>query len=286
VTARLPVRTLFRVTLALVVASCLLFLYASAAHAQEEQPPSGELAQTTGNVYFYLDGVLAPVSREIAAGGQTIEFAVLEVLKGPSEEEKAAGYVTYIPEGVKMLYSSIKQDRTEYSVNLSREILELAGDREAAVRALAQLFMTIREVSHIQNVKATVAAEESGAPPLDAFEVLGITPEEVEAEITGEPVAGEGKGFSPLLAIGIPVLCLLAAGVAVFLLRRRKSEGAEKGERRRPFWRRKKAARSRVAGFAKRPGSMKVGRRERRSSGRKRKNDTRKGRKKTGEKGR
>lgn len=245
--------------LVLFMALILLSSAPRAVRAQEEQPPGGELEKMTGNVYFYLEGELAPVPRDIAMGGQTIEFAVLEVLKGPSEEEKAAGYVTYIPEGVKMLYSSIKQDRTEYSVNLSREILELADDREAAVKALAQLVKTVREVSQIENVKATIAAEESGAPPLDAFQVLGITPEEVDAEIAGAPPGEGGGGFPLLAAVGIPVLCLLAAAAAVLLWRRRAGK-EEKGEGRRLFrGRRRKASGIRAAGFVKRPGSMKVG---------------------------
>ena len=199
--------------------------------AQEELPQEGETAgegtSQTGQVYFYLGDRLAPVPRDIAAGGQTLEFAVMELLNGPSEEERSAGYVTYIPEGVKMQYTTIKQDRSEYSVNLSRDLLALAGDRVAAVKALAQLVKTVREAGDIPVVGVTVASEETVGLPEDAFAALGITAQDVEAEISGiepgpEPGQGSHTGLVLLLALGIPALAIIAAAV-LYAARRRKA---------------------------------------------------------------
>lgn len=211
---------------------CLLSMLALAvrgatAYAQEETPPVGESpgegVPETGHVYFYLQDRLAPVPRDIAAGGQRVEFAVMELLNGPKEEEKAAGYVTYIPEGVKLQYTTVKQDRTEFSVNLSREFLELSGDREAALRALAQLVKTIREASQIQKIGVTVASEDMGATPEDAFAALGVSPKAVDEEIAGVKSGGGRLGLILALALGIPLAAAMIFFALLWVVRRRKS---------------------------------------------------------------
>ncbi len=197
------------------------------AQAQENPPPvpetPGEGVSQGSLVYFYLEGELAPVSREVAGGPQAVEFTIMELLNGPREEEKAEGYVTYIPEGVKLQYTTVKQDRSEFSVNFSRELLELAGDRDKAVKALAQLVKTVREASGIENIGLTVASEDSGVKPEDAFRALGVTTRMVEAEISGSPLEEGGHWWWVLIpALGIPFLALLALTVA--LLRKRSSD--------------------------------------------------------------
>lgn len=195
------------------------------ARAQEETPPipetPGEGVSQAGQVYFYLDGNLTPVAREVAGGPQAVEFTIMELLNGPREEEKAQGYVTHIPDGVKLQYTTVKQDRSEYSVNLSRELLELAGDRERARRALAQLVKTIRDASQIENVGVTVAPEEGGVEPEDAFQALGVTPREVEGEISGTPLPQGSRWWLVLvLALGIPTLAVLVLLAIIFYGRR------------------------------------------------------------------
>lgn len=203
------------------------------AGAQEETPPipetPGEGVSQQGQVYFYLEGELAPVPREVAGGPQAVEFTIMELLNGPREEEKARGYVTHIPDGVKLQYTTVKQDRSEYSVNLSRELLELAGDRERARRALAQLVKTIRDASQIENVGITVAPEEGGVEPEDAFQALGVTPREVEGEISGTPPPQGSRWWLVLvLALVIPALVLVI--IMVLILSRGK--GSNRGKAR------------------------------------------------------
>lgn len=222
--------------LATTAAACLFFLltlplWAQGARAQEETPPipqtPGEGVSQAGQVYFYLDGELAPVPREVAGGPQAVEFTVMELLNGPKEEEKAQGYVTYIPEGVKLQYTTVKQDRSEFSVNFSRELLQLSGDRESALKALAQVVKTVREASQIEKIGVTVSAEESGLQPEDAFQALGVSARDVEAEISGtSPSGGGGRLWLVLLlALGIPVLALIAA--LAFLFRKKASNPGE-----------------------------------------------------------
>lgn len=231
-----------RFSTVIIAAAALLTLACVAAYAQEQPPvqppvqqqgtpevtqPSGETAPP-GHVYFYRDGEPAQVEREITGGGQMVEFAILELLKGPTEEEKAAGYVTYIPQGTKLQYTTIKQDRSEYSLNLSHELLQLAGDAEASIRAMTQIVKTVQDVSGIQNVGVTVAAESAGGQPQDAFEALGVS----RAEITGSSGGGEqgGGGSSAGLVVGIVLGSLAALAIlAAVILMARKRRTAERG---------------------------------------------------------
>ena len=206
-----------------------LVLVVAPASAQERPPtqaptqegnvpgatPPVTQAAPPGHVYFYLGGEPAPVERDITGGGQMIEFAVLELLKGPTEEEKAAGYTTYIPEGTKLQYTTIKQDRSEFSLNLSRELLALEAGSEAAARALTQIVRTVQDVSGIRNVGVTAAADAMGGQPVDAFEALGIP----RGEITGVESGGGSSGGKSRtgLVLGI-VFGSLGALVLVALL--------------------------------------------------------------------
>lgn len=201
-----------------------------AAFAQGEtttEPPGGGETQETGSVYFYLDGELAAVPRGMTGGSQMVEFTLLELLKGPTEEEKAAGYVTYIPEGVKLQYTTVKTDRSEFSVNLSYELMELSGDADAAAKALAQMVKTVQETSGIADVGITVSGEAMGDEPQDAFEALGVP-----ASGTGTDSAedasrdGGGRGWLVLVIILAALAVCIAAVVAFLFMRRRGSEVA------------------------------------------------------------
>lgn len=216
-----------------ILCGLILLLSCTAVYAQEQQtptqteeqpltPPQESGEATPGYVYFYLDGELAPVERDVAGGGQMAEFGVLELLKGPTEEEKAAGYVTYIPEGVKLQYSSQKTDRSEYSVNLSRELLELSGDQDRASKALAQIEKTLQELTGISNIGITVAAEGTGPNPEDAYTALGVA----------RQAAGEtGEESSKTWLIVVIVLAVLIVALLIFLAlyipRRRKASPAK-----------------------------------------------------------
>lgn len=186
-----------------------------------EIPPGGTTTAPPGHVYFYLNGELTPVEREITGGGQMNEFAAMELLKGPTEEEKAAGYVTYIPEGVSFMSSTIKNDRSEYTANLSRELLELSGDPDAAAKALAQIEKTLQDVSGIERINITVPAEETGPGTLDAYEALGVPRGSAQEE-----TKAEGKGLSRLawliIAVSVCVALIIVLGVLLFAIPARR----------------------------------------------------------------
>jgi opacity protein-like surface antigen len=216
------------------VAVCFaVFLAASAVSAQEEPPPVGQ-EQQGFTVYFYRDGELTGVEREVPGGGQMVEFTILELLKGPTEEEKAEGFYTEIPEGVKLQYTTRSNDGRRYGVNLSREFLALEEDPAKAARALAQLEKTVREASGAETIDITIAPEELGGQPLDAYEALGVPHGGEE----GQAEAGGVSGLVIGLAVGIPLFLLLVFFIA---WRTRKGRGKRgKGAVKRRSSRRKK----------------------------------------------
>jgi len=236
-----------RSIIAAILAVTLLLFLSCSVYAQQEEPTtpaeeepvspeSEEQASISNSIFLYMDGGLVPVQREITGGSQMVEFAVLELLKGPSEDELAAGYVTFIPEGVKLQYTTVKQDRSEFSVNLSRELLELSGNRDDSLKALAQIVKTIQDISGIQVVGITVAGESMGDPPQDAYEALGVSAEEVTGEIQGvEPTTEESGNTGLVLAIvlgsaGAVILALLV----FFLLKKRKTAEEKAQEKKAP----------------------------------------------------
>jgi flagellar basal body-associated protein FliL len=214
-----------------VLAAMVVFSSCCAAYAQEQtptEPTEGETTQTPGGIYLYKDGELVLVTRDIAGGNQMVEFALIELFKGPTEEEKTAGYETFIPEGVKLQYTTVKQDRSEFSVNLSRELLELSGDEDASTKALTQIVKTAQEVSGVETIGITVAGEALGDQPQDAFEALSVARSETGTEgSTTEAQSESGDGNVWLwIVIGAVVIIILA--VLVFYLLRRRKRSADR----------------------------------------------------------
>lgn len=192
----------------------LLALATACPAAAQTKPTTGE--QQGMKVFFYKGDELVAVEREIPAGGQMVEFTILELLKGPTEEERAGGLTTDIPEGVKMYYTSRSNDGKEFGVNLSRELLALQGNPKKAERALAQLERTIREASGAEKVEITVASDAAGSPPEDAYQVLGV----------GSAKKGGRSPAALVIALLAVVAAVLAITYLVYLPRRRRAAAA------------------------------------------------------------
>ncbi len=218
-----------RLILTVILVVVVFLALCCTSYAQQEttpEPVGEEATEEMGGIYFYLDGELTAVPRAITGGSQMVEFALLELLKGPSEEEKASGYVTYIPEGVKLQYTTVKTDRSEFSVNLSRELMELSGDTDAASKALNQIVKTVQEVSGISEIGVTVAGEAMGDQPQDAFEALGVQKSETGGAETASQEGG-GKGWLVLVIVfGALAVCLAAVAVIFFIRKREPSSRA------------------------------------------------------------
>lgn len=244
----------------LILCGLILLLMCGTAIAQEEPPPlppvSGEQPEAPAiNVYFYLNNELTPVEREVPGGGQMVEFTVIELLEGPSEEEAAAGYVTFIPEGVKLQYSTVTNDRTEYTICLSRELLVLKDDPEGAAKALAQIETTAKEASGAERIGITIAAEGTGDQPEDAYTALGVSQDQ------GQDQESEDSGIN----VGVLILVIvlgIALGVALLLLYRYFSSKRKETKEPAKSGKSKKKA-SKTSESKKSKGSKKPGKHER-----------------------
>ncbi len=182
----------------------------------EQQPPPPQQQPIPLKAYFYLQGELVGVDAEVPGGGQMVEFVMNKLLEGPTEEQRARGYVTYIPEGVKLLYSTKSTVSSEYSVTLSSEMLNLKYDQEKAKLAMEQIYRTLKEASQAQVVMIFVdTGEGQDYRPQDAYELLGIA--------ENKPKASSHAVLIISIVIAA-VLALTLVSLAVFIpMRRRKA---------------------------------------------------------------
>ncbi len=129
--------------------------------------PNEPQQQASQQVFFYKDGQLMGVDRQVTGGAQLAGFTISELLKGPTDEEKAEGYSTQIPDGVKMLYYTESNDGKTFGTDLSPELEAVQGDSLRARQALDQVVKTAQAVSGAETINITI----NGA---DAWQILGI----------------------------------------------------------------------------------------------------------------
>jgi hypothetical protein len=211
---------------AIILISALLALLGLGAALAQETPADGQTPSggTTGTeqptqtqqtpimVYFFKDGELVGVAREIPGGGQMVEFTVNDLLKGPSEEEQAEGYTSYLPEGLKLLYSTKSMSGNAFSVNLSSELMSLKDTPEQAQMAMQQLVQTLKEAAHTEEIKVTVDVDEANRG-VDAFEALGVSSK--DAGVGSSSNSGEE---SSLLWLWILIILAVTLVILAFLI--------------------------------------------------------------------
>ncbi len=134
----------------------------------DQGAPTEPQQQATQQVFFYKDGQLVGVDRNVTGGAQVAGFTISELLKGPTDEEKSQGYSTQLPDGVKMLYYTESNDGKTFGVDLSPELESLQGDPVRARQALDQVVKTAQGVSGAATINITISGE-------DAWSVLGVT---------------------------------------------------------------------------------------------------------------
>ncbi len=114
--------------------------------------------KTTVAVFFNREGVdecdkVFPTRREIEAAPQIGTAALEELLNGPTQKEQEDGYLTNIPEGVRL--SSLTIEDGIATADFSEEMDQVAGScRVQAIRE--QITMTLMQFSTVEDVIITV----------------------------------------------------------------------------------------------------------------------------------
>lgn len=104
-----------------------------------EEPEEKPIVMEKSVKVYFMDknGTYAPAIRKTAA--PSLEYAIRQLLKGPSEKEKKAGYYSEIPTDTKLL--SITNAKGKIIINLS-SAFEQGGGTESIINRIHQLIKT------------------------------------------------------------------------------------------------------------------------------------------------
>ncbi len=108
----------------------------------------------TSKLFFFKDGKLGFVCREIPEKADIYYFTANELIKGPTTAEKSSGYYSQIPKGTKIL--TLSRSQGTLKADFSRE-LQMCGGGTAKVEAiLSQIVRTFTDLPGINNVQILV----------------------------------------------------------------------------------------------------------------------------------
>lgn len=102
------------------------------------------------NIYFIKDGKARPAKRNIKEGKDLLSQALNELVKGPTDAEYNAGYMTGLPEGCKVLAIKIKGGTAEIIFNQKLE--NFRGGAGEVETMLAQIVYTAADIPGVNKV--------------------------------------------------------------------------------------------------------------------------------------
>ncbi len=101
-------------------------------------------------VYFFQNAKLTPVERELPTNESPVAIAIDQLMRGPSEQEKANGFVTVIPEGTRARNVEVEGDTA--IIDLNSQVTNFKGGRENAERIVGQIVHTATSVRGVKKV--------------------------------------------------------------------------------------------------------------------------------------
>jgi spore germination protein GerM len=121
--------------------------------------------------------IVEDVVRKIPSQGQNspLEFALQELLKGPTPEEKTQGFYSEIPAGTKLL--GLNQDKDKVVINLSRQFTVGGGSN-----SMVQRFEQIKQTAYSLDSAHPISLAVEGKP----LETLGGEGLEVQESLKHE----------------------------------------------------------------------------------------------------
>lgn len=120
-------------------------------------------------VFFAKNGEVLPVLRSLSADQAAENGALLHLLNGPSEQEKADGFFTEIPKNTKG--SIISNENGIITVNFSKELGQYGGGTARVQTLLSQIVFTLTEVKGVNKVKILVSGKEGIALGSEGFAI-------------------------------------------------------------------------------------------------------------------
>ncbi len=139
----------------------------------DDKPPASQtIAKDVVTVFFNKaqgsQSIVENVIRKIPANAtdSALTFALQELLKGPTPEEKAQGFYSEIPTGTKLLALNTQKD--SITINLSREF-STGGGSNSMLQRLEQVKQTAYSVDSVHPI--TLAVE---GKPLDTLGGEGL----------------------------------------------------------------------------------------------------------------
>ena len=113
--------------------------------------------------------VIAPVTRKLPKGQEALSLALVELLKGPSKEEKDQGFYSEIPEGTRVI--EIKEAPGEVRINLNKQFV-YGGGANSVVARLKEMALTSLDAEPIRKVYLDVDGKELDMIGGEGLEVI------------------------------------------------------------------------------------------------------------------
>jgi spore germination protein GerM len=121
----------------------------------------GQIEEMTIKVYFPKTGqfetdcrIVNPINRKIPKTTAVAKAAITELLKGPTEQEKEAGFFTSLNPGVKLNSLSIIDGVA--SVDFSEELDKDIGGSCRVTSISSQISETLKQFPTVQSVKISI----------------------------------------------------------------------------------------------------------------------------------
>jgi len=148
--------------LAVVFVVLAVFSYSQSRQAKKEKNVFPEQELMTLKVYFNNDKLdpefscykVFPVERKVGKKTAVARAAIEELLKGPTEEEKAAGFFTSINTGVKIQKLVVENGTAKVDFDKQMEYQMGGSCRVSAIRS--QITETLKQFSTVKNVIISV----------------------------------------------------------------------------------------------------------------------------------
>ena len=101
-------------------------------------------------VFFFQEGKLVSVNRELPTIENPVLIAIDQLLKGPNDQEVANGFITKIPTGTRS--SNVDVEGHTAIVDLNSTLVEFEGGTAEAKGIVAQIVYTATSVREIREV--------------------------------------------------------------------------------------------------------------------------------------